>query len=305
MTASVPVILDVDTGSDDALALAYAVAAPHIDLIAATTVAGNVDVAKATANTLAVLDWLGASDIPVHRGASRPLVRPHQDASHFHHEGGIGGAQLPTSTRQEGNDRGPAAMIRLARQRPGEITLVALGPLTNVAIALNVEPSLPSLLKSVVIMGGAFTVAGNTTPAAEFNIVVDPEAAAQVFTAPWAELTAVGLDVTNLVALTSADWQAVHERRDLPPTAALIGEVGRFAFQTLGRERFALHDPLAVAVAVSPGLVVTEDATVEVATAGDDAGRTRIVGPGRTRVALSVDAERALADFRATVQLPS
>ena len=93
------VILDVDTGTDDALALAYAVASPRIELVAVTTVAGNVDVEKTTANTLAVLDWLGANDVPVHRGASRPLVRPHQDASYFHDEGGLGGAQLPASTR--------------------------------------------------------------------------------------------------------------------------------------------------------------------------------------------------------------
>ena len=135
-----PVILDVDTGTDDALALAYAVASPRIDLVAVTTVAGNVDVEKTTANTLAVLDWLGAGDVPVHRGASRPLVRPHRDAIYFHDEGGLGGAQLPPSTRSIGADRGPAALIRLARQRPGELTLVTLGPLTNLAIALNVEP---------------------------------------------------------------------------------------------------------------------------------------------------------------------
>src|SRR5215204_5409651 len=195
MTDRVPIILDVDTGTDDALALAYAVASPKIDLIAATTVAGNVDIEKTTANTLSVLDWLGAADVPVHRGAGRPLVRPHRDASHFHGESGLGGAQLSTSTRSIGADRGPAALIRLARQWPGALTLVALGPLTNLAIALNVEPELTQLLKWVGIMGGAYTVPGNTTPAAEFNILVDPEAADQVFTAPFPNLTAVGLDV--------------------------------------------------------------------------------------------------------------
>ena len=112
MTERVPVILDVDTGTDDALALAYAVMSPRIDLIAATTVAGNVDVEKTTANTLAVLDWLGAPDVPVHRGASRPLVRPHRDAIYFHDEGGLGGAHLPPSPRSIGADRGPAALIR-------------------------------------------------------------------------------------------------------------------------------------------------------------------------------------------------
>ena len=154
MSERVPLVLDVDTGTDDALALAYAVASPEIELVAITTVAGNVDVEKTTSNTLSVLDWLGAGDVSVHRGASRPLVRPHRDAIYFHDEGGLGGARLPTSTRSIGPDRGPAALIRLARQRPGELTLVALGPLTNLAIALNVEPRLPELLKSVVLMGG-------------------------------------------------------------------------------------------------------------------------------------------------------
>ena len=299
----IPVILDVDTGSDDALALAYAVASPELDLVAVSTVAGNIDVTKATANTLAVLDWLGAADVPVHQGASHPLVRPHQDAAYFHHEGGLGGARLPISTRQIGKDRGPAAMIRLARQRPGEITLVALGPLTNLAIALNVEPALTSLVKSVVIMGGAFTVPGNTTASAEFNILVDPEAAAQVFAAPWIELIAVGLDVTEQVALTGRDWQEAQQPPALPPTAALFAEVGRFAFQTLGRDRFALHDPLAVAVARNPGLVEVEEARVEVETSGEEVGRTRIFVPVRTLVEVWVDAERALADFRDTVRL--
>src|SRR5688572_3916008 len=108
LSERVPLILDVDTGTDDALALAYAVSSPNIDLVSVSTVAGNVDVEKATANTLSVLDWLGGGDVPVHRGASRPLVRPHRDASNFHHEGGLGGARIPPSTRTIGADRGPA-----------------------------------------------------------------------------------------------------------------------------------------------------------------------------------------------------
>src|SRR5215212_1677322 len=193
-TAPMPLILDVDTGTDDALALAYAHANPNIELVAATTVAGNIGVELATANTLAVLDFVGASSVPVHRGASHPLSRSHRDAIYFHHENGIGGAQIPASSREIGLDRGPAAMIRLARQRPGEITLVCLGPLTNLAIALNVEPGITELLAGVTLMGGAYNVPGNTTPAAEFNILVDPEAAEQVFAAPFKRLIAVGLD---------------------------------------------------------------------------------------------------------------
>jgi inosine-uridine nucleoside N-ribohydrolase len=301
----VPLILDVDTGTDDALALAYAVASPRIELVAVTTVAGNVDVEKTTANTLSVLDWLGGGDVPVHRGASRPLVRPHQDASYFHDEGGLGGARLPSSTRSIGADRGPAAIIRLARQDPGMLTLVALGPLTNLAIALNVEPALPELLKSLVVMGGAFTVPGNTTHAAEFNILVDPEAADQVFSAPFSNLTAVGLDVTERVALTREDWDVANAADSLPASASLLREVGRFAFSQLGRDQFSLHDPLAVAVAADPTLVDVRELGVTVDIIEPDRGRTRIAEPGPVRVAASVDAERALEEFRSTVGLPT
>ena len=304
MSERVPVVLDVDTGTDDALALAYAIASPRIELVAVTTVAGNVDLEKTTANTLSVLDWLGAGDVPVHRGASRPLVRPHRDASYFHDEGGLGGARLPASTRSIGADRGPAALIRLARQRPGELTLVALGPLTNLAIALNVEPRLPELLKSLVIMGGAYTVPGNTTPEAEFNILVDPEAADQVFTAPFSNMTAVGLDVTEQVALTRDDWDAVNTGSSLPRTATLLREVGGSAFSKLGRDKFALHDPLSVAVAIDPTLIAVRELAIAVDTVDPELGRTRITGPGTVRVAASVESVRALEDFRRTVGLP-
>ena len=315
--SAIPVVLDVDTGTDDALAIAYAVQSPKLELLAVTTVAGNVGITRATANSLAVLDWLGATEVPVHRGASRPLTRPHLDASHFHHEGGLGGAQIPESKRAPGPDRGPAALIRLANARPGEITLVALGPLTNVAIALNVEPRLPELLKAVVLMGGAFRVPGNTwpdgtfagpgkeKPAAEFNIIADPEAAAQVFSAPFKSLTAVGLDVTNEVALSTEDWEAVNSGADLRPAAALLREVGRHAFTALAKERFALHDPLAAAVTADSGLVRTETNAVTVDVTGPDIGRTRIAGSGAVQVAVAVNTSRALHEFRETLGLPT
>ena len=208
MTGPLPIILDVDTGTDDALALAYAVASPDIELVAVTTVAGNVNVEQATSNTLVVLDWLGAQEVPVHRGASRPLVRPHQDASHFHGQDGWETRNFRDQSAKLATTEVPLPSFGWHGSARDELTLVAVGPLTNLAIALNVEPRLPDLLPSVVIMGGAFHVPGNVTPAAEFNIYVDPEAAGQVFAATFPRLVAVGLDVTERVRLTRDDWNA-------------------------------------------------------------------------------------------------
>ena len=302
--SKVPLILDVDTGVDDALALALAVCWSRVELVAVTTVAGNVDVGLATSNTLTVLDWFGATEVPVHRGASRPLARPLITATHFHGEDGLGDAKLPPSRREIGPDRGPAAMIRLARARPGELTLVCVGPLTNLAIALNVEPSLPELVAGVVLMGGAYWVPGNITPEAEFNILVDPDAAAQVFEAAphFRHLTAIGLDVSHQTSLTRRDWEASRAATD--HAGGLLARIAHRSFEHRRQPEFHLHDPLALAVAVDPSLVECEHASVEVALEGESRGRTRPTGPGPVRVARSVDAARFLHLFRATLGLP-
>jgi purine nucleosidase len=301
----VPIILDVDTGVDDALALGLAVRWPRVELMAVTTVAGNVDIDQATSNTLTILDWFGATDVPVHRGASRPLVRPLITATHYHGADGLGDANLPPSQRGIGPDRGPAAMIRLARSRPGELTIVCVGPLTNLAIALNVEPSLPDLLAGVVIMGGAYRVPGNITPEAEFNIYVDPEAAAQVFEAAprFRHLTAVGLDVSHQTALTRTDWLASLAATD--QAGGLLSRIAHRSFELRQQTAFFLHDPLALAVAVDPSLIVCDLANVEVALEGDSRGRTRPIGPGSVRIATTVDAPRFLRLFRSTMGLPA
>lgn len=300
-TERIAVILDVDTGIDDALALALAVNAPECDLLAVTTLAGNVGVEKTTRNTLDVLGMLGANHVPVHRGASRPLVRPHRDAVYYHDVNGLGGAVLPTTERPLGADRGPAAIIRLAKERPGEIVLVCTGPLTNLAIALNVAPELGGLLKSVVLMGGAYTVPGNTVPWAEFNFLVDPEAAQQVLSAGLPDVTAVGLDVTHKVWLDRPTWEAARalaQAPDAAPAAWIAATVYGKEFAKSDMARTYLHDPLAVAVALDPSLVGCEDAAVVVETEQGREGAVRIAGPGSIKVALSVDEERFLALVR-------
>jgi inosine-uridine nucleoside N-ribohydrolase len=301
--AKLPVILDVDTGLDDAMALALALLSPMVELVAVTTVAGNVDVVQTTRNSLTVLDWFGATGVPVHRGASRPLVNPLRTAADYHGDDGLGDANLPPSARTTGPDRGPAAMIRLATARPGELTLVCVGPLTNLAIALNVEPGLPNLLAGLVIMGGAFWVPGNRTPTAEFNVYVDPEAAAQVFATAkrFKQVTAIGLDVSMQTVLTRADWDATAELEG--PAARLIRRIGRRSFVDRGQGAFELHDPLTLAVALDPSLVGVEGASVEVVLDGEERGRTRPAGPGLIRVARTVDAARFLRWFRTTLGL--
>lgn len=296
-----PIVLDVDTGVDDALALALAVKSPHVELVATTTLAGNVNLERTTINTLTVLDWLGANDVPVHRGASRPLVRPLIDAGHVHGDNGLGNATLPESARQVAADRGPAAIVRLANERPGELTLVCTGPLTNLAIALNVEPRLPELLDRLMIMGGAFYVPGNVTPHAEFNIYCDPEAAQFVFAADWPNATATGLDVTEQVALTRADWEAAGTRQSA--VAKLIAAVCRHSFQERGVKEFFLHDPLALAVAIDQRLVGTEPSAISVDLDGDTRGTTRVTGEGTWQVARTVERNRFLALARAAWDL--
>lgn len=297
-----PYILDVDTGIDDALALALAVRSPEIDILAVTTLAGNVDVIKTTENTRRVLSWLGATDIPVHRGASRPLAKGLHIAAHVHEDDGLGSAKLPEASNPLGRDRGPAAIIRMANERPGEITLVCLGALTNLAIALNVEPSLPGLLKRLVIMGGAYFNPGNTTPHAEFNIYVDPEAAAQVFATEFPELTVIGLDATHQTVWTREEWERAGTRQS--PEAQLASKVYGASFTKRGKATGYLHDPLATAVAIDPSLACYATGQVTVTLDGEERGKTTLkAGQTGARITETVDVERFSRIFRERLDL--
>jgi purine nucleosidase len=297
----IPLILDVDTGIDDGIAIALALADARAEVVAISTLSGNINVERATENTLRVLHYLGADDIPVHRGASKPLVRELRDAQYFHGRDGLGEAELGAFDRPLGADRGPAAIIRLARQRPQELTLVCQGPLTNLAIALNVAPELPSLLKSVVVMGGAFKLGGNTTAHAEFNIFADPEAAIEVFNNRSLNLTVVSLDVTHQVAMPRSIWEAgAHSESH---GAQLISKLCAWVWKGHRREAMFLHDPLAVAVAIDPTLVVCAERAISVSCADGNRGETRADRAGKIKVAETVDVERFLASFASLLGL--
>ena len=300
-------ILDVDTGVDDALAIAFAVRHSAIHLEAVLTVAGNVSLELTTQNTLRVLDWLGATSIPVYMGADRPLAGPIREASHWHGPDGLGGAQLPSSTRSPRQDAVNQLIERVLAQ-PGELTIVCAAPLTNLAIAIRRERRIVEAVREVVLMGGAIRPPGNITPTAEFNIYADPEAAAIVFEQAW-PLTMVGLDVTNRVTVTRADRETLS--RDTAE-AVLVREVTRYLFDIRKMDAMALHDPLAVAIALQPDLVEMVHKDVEVETTGRHTlGQTvvdlrpRADQPLRqTRVCTAVDSERARNLFFETL-IPS
>jgi purine nucleosidase len=303
LATGIPLILDVDTGVDDALALGFAHARADIDLLAVATLAGNIDVVNATENTLRVLDFIGATNVQVYQGASHPIARTHRDATHYHGLNGLGNAELPEARSSIGQYRGPAAIIRLATEHPGELVLVAVGPLTNIAIALNVFPQLPSLLKRFVIMGGAYDVPGNVTPHAEFNIWADPEAAAQVFATKFPEAIAVGLDVSHQTLLTRDDWKSAGSIAD--PLDQMLVKVCQRSFIDRDQTGFPLHDPLATAVAVDPSLVGLEKGTVEVVLTGEQEGRTVFARDpaGAWNVATSVDAACFVGQFKEAYHL--
>jgi purine nucleosidase len=198
---STRIILDCDPGIDDALAITFAVASPEIELIGLTTVAGNVGLDRTTANALAVASFAGAAHVPVTPGCATPLLRPALHAGHVHGDSGLGGAVLPPSRQAPQDGHAIDFIIDTIRAAPGEITLVATGPLTNIALALRREPRLASWVRDFVIMGGSAS-RGNVTPAAEYNIWADPEAAAIVFGAGWT-VRVIGLDVTLLARATA------------------------------------------------------------------------------------------------------
>ncbi len=203
------IILDCDPGIDDALAIAFAHGHPGIDLVGITTVAGNVGLAKTTANALAVCEFIGAARTPVTAGCAGPLLRPALDARQVHGDSGLGGAALPPPAASPAAGHAVDYIIDTVAAAPGEITLVATGPLTNIALAVRREPRLADWVREFVIMGGS-AGRGNVTPAAEYNIWADPEAAAAVFRAGWT-VTMLGLDVTLRTGATVAVLQRMSE----------------------------------------------------------------------------------------------
>jgi inosine-uridine nucleoside N-ribohydrolase len=258
---STPIILDCDPGHDDAIALLLALASPEVEVLGVTTVHGNQTLEKTTANALRVLDLAGRSDIAVAAGADRPLVRELTVASHVHGDSGLDGPALPAASRAPLAEGAVEFMQRTIAASPVPVTLVPTGPLTNIALLL--ERTGGANVERIVLMGGSIAE-GNMTPAAEFNIWADPEAAATVFRAG-IDTTMVGLDVTHRAVTTPA----LQERlRAAGTTGAFVADLVDF-FTVFHRETYGwdgapIHDAVAVAHAIRPGIVTTIPCNVEI-----------------------------------------
>jgi inosine-uridine nucleoside N-ribohydrolase len=267
------VIIDTDPGIDDAVAIFLALASPEFDVIGLTTVFGNCEVDVATRNALTLLEAAGRPEVPVAAGAANPVAMPYLGAvPHIHGEDGLGdGEPLPAPA---GRPVDTHAADFLCRNAPGA-TILAIGPLTNLALALRLRPDLDTLVDRVVVMGGNALGPGNATPAAEANIMNDPEAADVVFGARW-PVTMVGLDVTEKVLMSGAAIDAVATRDT--PTARLLTRAIQlyrsFFKQTNDVDGIYLHDPTAVAFLLAPALFRTEAWPVRVETQGISRGKT-------------------------------
>jgi purine nucleosidase len=300
-----PVILDVDTGIDDSIALLFAVASPEADIVAVTCVSGNVESEQVGINTRAILELAGRPDIEVAMGRPVPLVRPLETTPETHGPRGVGYAALPPPTASLSDRHAVDLLVDEARRRPGELTLVTLGPLTNVALAVQREPDLPRLLRGYVLMGGAYGAAGNTTPTTEWNVHCDPEAARIVFAA-WStaidadpatpHALALGLNVTERARITPEEVVRLARRAGSRPDDSLalargedpmlpvhsvasdpivryVADALRFYFEFHAKyDGFYgafIHDPLAVATALDRSLVQALPLFVDVETRGE------------------------------------
>ena len=253
------ILLDCDPGHDDAIALLLALGSPEAELLGVTTVAGNQTLEKTTANAIRVLEFVGRDDVPVAAGADRPLVREQVVASNVHGETGLDGPDLPPAQAAPLEQHAVDFLAERIREHDGAVTLVPTGPLTNVALLLALHPD--ARPERIVLMGGAIAE-GNVTPAAEFNIWCDPEAAARVF-ASGIEVTMIGLDITHKALFTPAHVARL-EGRVGELVSGLMSFYGEFHRTVYNFDGSPVHDAVAVAHVLRPDLVRTEYLNTEI-----------------------------------------
>jgi purine nucleosidase len=262
------IILDCDPGHDDAMAILLAQGSPDIELLGITTVAGNQTLDKTTLNARRVCTAAGITDVPISAGCDRPLVRPLVTAGYIHGESGLDGPEWPEPAVGTSGEHAVDYIVRTLMSSDGDIALVPVGPLTNIAMALRREPRIVEKTREVVLMGGS-TGRGNHTPAAEFNIIVDPEAAAAVFSAGW-PVTMVGLNLTHQAGASPEVVERIKALgTPLALTAVQLLEFFRSTYKAAeGRPDPPVHDPCAVARVAWPELVQVQDAYIVVETSG-------------------------------------
>ena len=294
-------IIDTDPGIDDAMAIFYAIAAPEIDLLALTTVFGNVTTPKATRNALYLLDQAGI-EIPVAEGLHRPrLLPPFPPTSAVHGQEGFGTLLVPASQRQALSETAPEYLVRMARAHRGELVICPIGPLTNIAAAMELDPSFCENLKGMVIMGGSLRAGGNITPAAEANFYHDPHAADYVLR-HGCNITLVGLDVTNRVICPRSFFAQLASQS--PKIGGLLHQMAEFYidfYETVGKfSGCGMHDPSALVACIAPELFTTEPHALRVALSGDRSGEMIAVANSTAQavnVCTDVQAEAVKQNF--------
>ena len=281
-----PVYFDCDTGIDDALALVYLMASPEIELAGIGSVSGNIDAATGARNTLDLLAMGGRGDVAVAVGANDPLTRTFTGGvPHIHGRNGVGNVELPHTDKRPEAESAADMLVRLAHEHEGKLDVVAVGPLTNLALALAQDPSIAGKVRQVVVMGGAALVPGNLSPVGEANIWNDPEAAQAVVSAPW-QVVLVPLDVTLENVFEEADRLALKASDSAlnRALADILDLYFDFYVAEYGRKLCALHDPLAAAIAVGQ---ITATRAPNVPVVVDDTD-----GPGRGQTICDLRGQR-------------
>jgi inosine-uridine nucleoside N-ribohydrolase len=294
------VIIDTDPGVDDALALLLAMRSPELKIEAITPVAGNVPLELTLPNALRMVEIAGRTDIPVAAGARAPLVRRLVTAAYAHGENGLGGAVFPEPKLKPVAEPAAELIRQIVRKYPGEVTLIPVGPLTNIATALNLDTELAGMVRGIVLMGGSLS-GGNITPAAEFNIYVDPEAARIVFQSG-IPITMVGLDATRKTSLTEDHVRTLEAAQN--PVSQAAAKIARNAIDHNRQQGFLvgpnMHDSLAVATFLDPSLVKLKDYYVDVETTGElTAGETLGYSPTAGDLRRKPDMEKQVAQTMA------
>ncbi|MDQ0393255.1 purine nucleosidase [Labrys monachus] len=304
------IIIDTDPGQDDAIAILLALGSPELDVVGITAVAGNVPLALTSRNVRVICELAGRTDVTVCAGADRPLIRPPVTAEHVHGKTGLDGADLPEPSMALDPRHAVDFIVETLMERPaGSVTLCPLGPLTNIALALAREPRIVPRIREIVLMGGGFFEGGNITPAAEFNIFVDPHAAARVFSSG-VPITMVPLDVTHKALTSRARIGAIRAlgTKVAEAAAGWLDFFERFDVEKYGSEGGPLHDPCVIAWLLEPHLFAGRACNVEIETGSELTMGMTVVDwwgvtarPKNAFVLNQVDAEGLYARIRRAV----